>query len=180
MPLPHSFSLKCRGQANMAPLSRFTHISTMGGDLEVWGGHKNHMTSVSRNSSSTISEWPFLDQNFNFSSQNSWWLIFSHIFVGTCFPRKWNNGWDKSSTVDIYDYRKYFRNPKYWGCGPWGRKHGPFPTSNIFGGPSPAVSPNLRQWVPPILLKSNTGSRTTVVFNLRSSCDVAQYIGLVH
>ena len=53
----------------------------------VWGRTKNHMTSVSRNLSSQVSEWTFLDLNFYFPSQNSWWPFYSchHCIVGTYF-----------------------------------------------------------------------------------------------
>lgn len=66
----------------------------------------------------------FLYQNFNFLQSNflmTFVLVVSYSW-NVLSIEKWNNDWDKSSTVDIYDDRKYLRNPK-WVTKAWTVSH---------------------------------------------------------
>jgi len=95
------------------------------------------ITCASRNFLRQISEWPYLDLNFYFSSQNSWWPFFSPEWY-------WNVGFWHF----IYDDINYFRNIV-------GRKQGPSPTSNL-GGDHPLLPPlSLRPWVDTFHWKRN-------------------------
>jgi len=46
-----------------------------------FGGTKNHMTSVSWNFSNQISKLRFFEKKFDFTTNNSWWLLFSYAVL---------------------------------------------------------------------------------------------------
>lgn len=85
-----------------------------------------------------------LYQNFNFLQSNflmTFVLVVSYSW-NVLSMEKWNNDWDKSSTVDIYDDRKYLRNPK-WVTKAWTVSHFKF-----WGDHPPLFLPSLRPWAP--------------------------------